>query len=172
MAQTPAAVYDFLGKVKAAADPLQAKEFAELRAEKARLDGTPLADTKLNRWDVSFLKERVRKARYSVDQEALRAYFPTEASVQYAMRLASTLYGVEFVARDVPRWHSDVRYYDVYDRFARRQARVPSSVASTLICSRATASTTTRRPFRCAASRRLRTARRSRCWWPTSMQRD
>ena len=116
MAQTPAAVYDFLGKVKAAADPLQAKEFGELRAEKARLDGTPLADTKLNRWDVNFLKERVRKARYSVDQEALRAYFPTEASVQYAMRLASSLYGVEFVARDVPRWHSDVRYYDVYDR--------------------------------------------------------
>ncbi len=58
----------------------------------------------------------MRKARYSVDQEALRAYFPTEASVQYAMQLASTLYGVEFVARDVPRWHSDVRYYDVYDR--------------------------------------------------------
>jgi len=116
MAQTPAAVYDFLGQVKAAADPLQAKEFAELRAEKARLDGTPLADTKLNRWDISFLKERVRKARYSVDQEALRAYFPTETSVQFAMELATRLYGVEFVARDVPRWHADVRYYDVYER--------------------------------------------------------
>jgi thimet oligopeptidase len=116
MALTPAAVYEFLGNVKAAADPLQAKEFVELRAEKARLDGTPLADTKLNRWDVNYLKERVRKARYSIDQEALRAYFPTEASVQYAMQLASTLYGVEFVARDVPRWHGDVRYYDVYER--------------------------------------------------------
>ena len=38
MAQTPAAVYEFLAKVKEAADPLQAKEFAELRAEKAKLD--------------------------------------------------------------------------------------------------------------------------------------
>ncbi len=116
MAQTPAAVYAFLDRVKAAAVPLQAKELEELRAEKARLDGTTVADTKLNRWDVNYLKERVRKARYSIDQEALRAYFPTEASVQYAMRLASTLYGVEFVARDVPRWHADVRYYDVYER--------------------------------------------------------
>jgi thimet oligopeptidase len=116
MAQSPAAVFEFLGKVKTAADPLQAKEFGELRAEKAKLDSTPLADTKLDRWDINFLKERVRKARYSVDQEALRAYFPTEASVQYAMRLASSLYSVEFVARDVPRWHGDVRYYDVYDR--------------------------------------------------------
>jgi thimet oligopeptidase len=118
MAQTPAAVYTFLDQVKSAAVPMQAKEFAELRAEKARLDGTAVADTKLNRWDVNYLKERVRKARYSIDQEALRAYFPTEASVQYAMRLASTLYGVEFVARDVPRWHADVRYYDVYERLA------------------------------------------------------
>jgi len=116
MAQTPAAVYEFLGKVKEAADPLQAKEFAELRAEKAKVDGTPLAETRLNRWDVSYLKERVRKARYSVDQEALRAYFPTEPSVQYAMLLASKLYSVDFVARDVPRWHKDVRYYDVYER--------------------------------------------------------
>jgi thimet oligopeptidase len=116
MAQTPAAVYDFLGKVKAAAAPLQAKEFAELRAEKAKLDGTPLAATRLDRWDIDFLKERVRKARYNIDQEALRAYFPTEASVQYAMHLASTLYRVEFIARDVPRWHGDVRYYDVYER--------------------------------------------------------
>ncbi|HQR77746.1 MAG TPA: M3 family metallopeptidase, partial [Burkholderiaceae bacterium] len=70
MAQTPAAVYAFLDQVKAAAVPLQAKEFAELRAEKAKLDGTPLADTKLNRWDINYLKERVRKARYSIDQEA------------------------------------------------------------------------------------------------------
>jgi len=116
MAQTPAAVYAFLDQVKAAAVPLQAKELEELRAEKARLDGTSVTDTKINRWDVNYLKERVRKARYSIDQEALRAYFPTEASVQYAMRLASTLYGVEFVARDVPRWHADVRYYDVYER--------------------------------------------------------
>jgi thimet oligopeptidase len=116
MAQTPAAVYEFLAKVKEAADPLQAKEFAELRAEKAKLDETAPADTKLNRWDVSFLKERVRKSRYSVDQEALRAYFPTETSVQFAMELAKRLYSVEFVAREVPVWHKDVRYYDVYDR--------------------------------------------------------
>jgi thimet oligopeptidase len=118
MAQTPAAVYDFLGKVKAAAGPVQARELAELRAEKARIDGTPLEQTRIERWDVSFLKERVRKARYDIDQEALRAYFPTEASVQFALRLAGTLYGIDFVAREAPRWHPDVRYFDVYDRRA------------------------------------------------------
>ncbi len=116
MAQTPEAVYQFLGNVQKAALQLQEDEFADLRAEKAKLEGTPVADTRLARWDVNFLKERVRKARYSVDQEALRAYFPTEASLQYAMHIASLLYGIEFVKRDVPVWHADVRYYDVYDR--------------------------------------------------------
>lgn len=118
MAQTPEAVYQFLDSVHKAAVPQQQREFADLREEKAKVEGTPLADTKLERWDVNFLKERVRKARYSVDQEALRAYFPTEASLQYAMHVAGLLYGIEFVRRDVPVWHADVRYYDVYDRSA------------------------------------------------------
>jgi thimet oligopeptidase len=60
----------------------------------------------------------VRQQRYKIDQEALRAYFPTEQSVQYVMKLAETLYGIEFVARKVPTWSPDVRYHDVYDRRA------------------------------------------------------
>lgn len=118
MAQTPDAVYQFLDSVQKAAGALQEREFADLRAEKSKIEGTPLPDTKLARWDVAFLKERVRKQRYSVDQEALRAYFPTEASLRYTMHVAGLLYGIEFVQRDVPVWHADVRYYDVYDRAA------------------------------------------------------
>jgi len=116
MAQTPEAVYQFLDSVKKAALPGQEREFADLRAEKAKIEGTPVADTKLQRWDINFLKERVRKQRYSIDQEALRAYFPTEASLQYTMHVAGLLYGIEFVKREAPVWHPDVRYYDVYDR--------------------------------------------------------
>jgi thimet oligopeptidase len=115
MAANPQAVYEFLGQVKAAATPVQAKEFELLRAEKARLDGTPLAATTLNRWDIPYLMEKVRKSRYSVDQEALRAYFPTDASIQFVMEVARRLYSVEFVQRDVPLWNPDVRYFDVYD---------------------------------------------------------
>jgi len=116
MAQTPEAVYQFLDSVQKAAVPQQEREFVDLRAEKAKTEGTPLADTQLQRWDINFLKERVRKERYSIDQEALRAYFPTEASLQYTMHIAGLLYGIEFVKRDVPVWHGEVRYYDVYDR--------------------------------------------------------
>jgi thimet oligopeptidase len=118
MAGNPQAVHDFLAQVRAAAAPLQAREFEQLRAEKAKLTGTPLADTRLDRWDIAYLMEKLKKSRYSVDQEALRAYFPTEASVQYVKELARRLYSVDFVARNVPVWSKDVQYFDVYDRKA------------------------------------------------------
>lgn len=118
MAQTPAAVNEFLDKVRRAVDELEQQELAELRADKAALRGLPVEDVTLERWDVSYHQERLRRERYRVDREAMRAYFPTDVAIRYAMRVASQLYGIDFVERDVPRWHPDVRYYDVFDRNA------------------------------------------------------
>ena len=81
MAQTPAAVNEFLGKVQAAVDEVEARELAELRADKAKFTGTDPAAPMLYRWDVAFHQERVRRARFKIDQEALRAYFPTDKSI-------------------------------------------------------------------------------------------
>ncbi len=116
MAQTPAAVNEFLGKVKAAVDEVEARELAELRADKAKVTGTDPVAPLLHRWDVAFHQERIRRARYQVDQEALRAYFPTDMSVKYAIELAERLYGVTFVERKSPTWHEDVRYFDLFER--------------------------------------------------------
>lgn len=116
MARTPQAVQDFLGQVREAVVTLEKQELAELRSEKATLLNRPLAEVKVERWDTGYLQERVKRARYSIDQEKLRDYFPTEQSVAFAMRLAEDLYGIRFVAAKVPVWHPDVRYYDVYER--------------------------------------------------------
>ncbi len=115
MAQTPAAVHEFLGKVQAAVDEVEARELAELRADKAKFTGTDPASPGFYRWDLAFHQERVRRARFQIDQEALRAYFPTDKSVLYALKLAERLYGITFVERKVPVWHEDVRYFDVFE---------------------------------------------------------
>lgn len=115
MARTPAAVAQFLGSVKRAVDEGEARELAMLRADKAALLGRAEQDVTLQRWDVSFHQERLRRARFQVDQEAQRAYFPSDRSVAFCLRLAERLYGVTFVARDVPRWAGDVRYFDVFE---------------------------------------------------------
>jgi thimet oligopeptidase len=116
MAQTPAAVQDFLARVRRAVDEGEARDLEALRADKAALLGKAPADVTLDRWDLWFHEARVRRSRYQVDQEALRAHFPSERSVAFALRLAEVLYGVTFVARPAPRWADEVRYYDVYER--------------------------------------------------------
>ncbi|MEG1970127.1 MAG: M3 family metallopeptidase [Burkholderiaceae bacterium] len=115
MAGTPANVQEFLARVRGAVDAGEKREIAELRADKAKMLGKPVEQVKLERWDVAFHQERIQRERYQIDQEGLRAYFPTEASVAYALRVAQQLYGIEFVPAKVATWHDDVRYYDVFD---------------------------------------------------------
>ena len=115
MAGRPEAVNAFLADVKAAVTDLEKKEIEELRAEKAKDQDRPLAETKIERWDVPFYQERVRRNRYSIDQQKLRAYFPTDKSVDYVFAVSQRLYGVRFKEAKVAAWHPDVRYFDVVD---------------------------------------------------------
>ncbi len=115
MVGTPETVTKFLADVKSAVTEVEKRELEELRAEKARETGKALADTTLGRWDVFYYQEKVRKARYAIDQEKLRKYFPTDRAVAFALELSQALYGVKFTERKVPAWHEDVRYFDVTD---------------------------------------------------------
>jgi thimet oligopeptidase len=115
MVGQPGTVTKFLDEVKGAVTDLERKEVGELRAEKAKEAGKPVAEVALNRWDVAFWQERVRKARYAIDQEALRRYFPTDKAIDFTLAISQRLYGVKFTERQVPAWHPDVRYFDVTD---------------------------------------------------------
>lgn len=115
MAEKPGNVAAFLDGVKDAVRELEKREVEELRASKAAALGRPLADAVIGRWDVAYYQEKMRKSRFAIDQEALRAYFPTLPSIEWALNVASRLYGVTFHQVQVPAWHEDVRYYDVRD---------------------------------------------------------
>ena len=115
MARDPATVEKFLAEVHDAVAPVEKRELAELTQEKSKDLGTPLAATKLERWDLAYYEEKVKRERYAVDQEALRRYFPTDKAIEYTMLVAQRLYGVTFREAKVPTWHPDVRYFDVLD---------------------------------------------------------
>jgi Zn-dependent oligopeptidase len=115
MAGTPATVDKFLGEVHSAVAGLEKRELAELRAQKAKDLGQPLKAVRLDRWDVTYYQERLRRARFAIDQEKLRAYFPTGKAVDYTLLIAQRLYGITFREAKVPVWHPDVRYFDVLD---------------------------------------------------------
>jgi thimet oligopeptidase len=115
MAKTPEAVYKFLDEVHDTVGKLEKDELEELRVYKSEKLNTPLKETKLERWDLAYWQRRLKQDRYSLDQNALRKYFPTDAAIPWVMDIASTLYGVSFKKVDVPVWHDSVEYYDVID---------------------------------------------------------
>lgn len=115
MAGNPETVMKFLADIKEAFTSLENKEVKELREAKAKDTARPLGQTKLNHWDVDYYQEVIRRERFAIDQERLRKYFPTDKSVDFALLVAQTLYGVNFREVKVPAWHPDVRYFDVLD---------------------------------------------------------
>ena len=115
MAGSPEAVEKFLSEVHDAVGDLEKSEIAELASAKSKDLGTPLAQTKVERWDASYYQDRVRRERYAIDQEQLRRYFPTDRAIEYTMLVAQKLYGLRFREAKVPVWDPDVRYFDVSD---------------------------------------------------------
>jgi thimet oligopeptidase len=115
MVENTATATKFLADVKGAVIAAEKREVEELAAEKAKFLGKPVNEVKINRWDIPFIQERVKRERFKIDQEALRKYFPTDASIDYTLLVSETLYGVKFKPVKVASWHPDVRYYDVVD---------------------------------------------------------
>jgi thimet oligopeptidase len=112
MAGKTQVVTKFLAEVKSALDVVEKRELEELAAAKKKELGEGAV---LARWDASYYQEKVRKERFAVDQEKYRQYFPTAKSVDFAMLVAETLYGVKFREAKVPAWHPEVRYFDMLD---------------------------------------------------------
>lgn len=116
MAKTPKTVNSFLADVHKVVAPLEQKEVEELRAFKAKTLNTPIEKTEINRWNVGYWSEKLRKAKYQIDQEKLRDYFPTLAAQKWLFAISSDLYGIEFKPAKVDTWQDEVEYYDVTDK--------------------------------------------------------
>ncbi|WP_269533176.1 M3 family metallopeptidase [Chitinimonas sp. BJYL2] len=114
MVGKPEVVADFLKQVKEKVNAVERSELAALRELKATHTGNPKAV--LTRWDQLFYESRLKKSRYSLDQEVVRAQFPTEPTVAWMMAVTGKLYGVTFKPNTaLATWHEDVKGYDVFD---------------------------------------------------------
>jgi len=66
--------------------------------------------------DWRYYSEKVRKARYNLDEEALRPYFKLDNVRDGAFYVANRLYGITFTERtDIPKYHPEVRTFEVKD---------------------------------------------------------
>jgi thimet oligopeptidase len=111
----PARLERFLDEVGAVTRDAEAGDVERLRAMKAKDLGKPLEAVTLQQWDRSYYIEQYRQQTAKIDQEALRAYFPSLAVRDWILAVTEGQYSVRFVPADVPVWHEDVTYYDVVD---------------------------------------------------------
>ena len=115
MAKDGATATRFLDSVSSAVTAREKDEMQELRAAKAQHLGTPLEQTTLERWDASFYSERVKRQKFSVDQNAFRTYFPPQASLEFALRVIEKLMGVKYERIPNKLWHEEAQTYVVSD---------------------------------------------------------
>ena len=115
MVESPETVTKFLGDVRNVVTEAEIRDLGKLAELKAELTGTSVEEARINRWDVSYYRERLRERRFAIDQEQLRKYFPTPATIRWMLDVSERLYGVRFERATVPVWHEDVIYLDVLD---------------------------------------------------------
>jgi len=115
MAETEAEVEKFLGTVKGAVEQREKADVALLRGFKARETKRKLADTKIERWDIAYYTEKARRAKFAIDEEQFRQYFPSDASVKFVFRIATRLFNVDFVPVEQTLWHADAKAFEVVD---------------------------------------------------------
>jgi peptidyl-dipeptidase Dcp len=72
---------------------------------------------KLESWDWWYYAEKIRKEKYDLDEEEIRAYFSLEAVKQGLFNVVNNLYGLTFVERkDLPVYHEEVMAYEVKEK--------------------------------------------------------
>ncbi len=114
MAQSAGNVKKFLGEVQQAVTEREKKEIEELKAAKAADVSQP--NLVLNRWDVAYYTEKLKRQRYSVDQEAFRPYFPPQESLAFVFRVVEKMMGVRYErVQGLPLWHPEAQAYAVRD---------------------------------------------------------
>jgi peptidyl-dipeptidase Dcp len=110
MARTPGAAMDLMLRVWKAAVKQVEQDVAAMQAIVAA-EGNKF---EIEPWDYRYYAEKVRKARYDVDQQVVREYMQLDKICQAMFAAAGKVYGIEMVkAEDVPTVHADVTVYEV-----------------------------------------------------------
>jgi peptidyl-dipeptidase Dcp len=113
MAKTPTAVYDLLNKLWEPALNVAKKE----RDDMQQMIYDEGNDFELEGWDWWYYSEKVKKAKYDLDENELRPYFEVTNVINGVFDLSTRLWGITFEERnDIPKYHPDVKTFEVKDK--------------------------------------------------------
>lgn len=112
MAKTTDSAEQFLSKLVTEATACITEEAKDLQA---LIDTQNSPSFTLEPWDWSFYAEQLRKARYALDEEAIKPYFELQSVLENGVFYAATqLFGIQFTQRhDIPVYHPTVRVFEI-----------------------------------------------------------
>lgn len=112
MAKKPENVYNLLQKVW---NPAIARAKEELKDMQSLVDKEG-GKFKIESWDWWYYAEKVRKAKYDLDEEQLRPYFELNNVRDGAFYVATKLYGLTFTKlQNMPIFHPECQVFEVKD---------------------------------------------------------
>ncbi|MCM1110611.1 MAG: M3 family metallopeptidase [Clostridium sp.] len=104
---------DLLMKIWRPAVKKEAEEVAEMQA----IVDSEGGGFKIAPWDYYFYAEKVRKKKYDLNEDEVRAYFAVDSVRKGIFTMAEKLYGVTFAELpDAPKYHPEVKVYEVRDK--------------------------------------------------------
>jgi len=113
MAKTPEAALDLVMKVW---EPAVARVHQDV-ADMQKIAATENAKITIEPWDYRYYAEKVRKAKYDLDMNAVTPYLQLEKVREAMFWMAGQLYGFSFTpVTGVAVFHPDVRVFEVKDR--------------------------------------------------------
>jgi len=113
MAENPNNVYALLNKIWTPALAKAKVEAAEIDKEIAADKG----DFKVAPYDWRYYQEKIRKAKFALNEDEIKPYFSLSAVREGAFATANKLYGLTFIAlNNVPTYHPEVEVYEVKDK--------------------------------------------------------
>jgi oligopeptidase A len=111
MAESPRQVIDFLNELARRAKPYAERDLQEVK-DYARSE---LGMNHLEAWDIPYVSEKLRIARYAFSEQEVKQYLPETTVVPGMFKLIETLYGLTITPTEAPCWHDDVRFYSIRD---------------------------------------------------------
>jgi len=113
MSKEPSQVYDLLKQIWEPA-LVKASEEAAMMQKMIDRDGD---NFKLESWDWWYYAEQIRKEKYDLNEEEVRAYFSLEAVKEGLFSVVNQLYGLTFEARNnLPSYHKEAMAYEIKEK--------------------------------------------------------
>lgn len=121
MAESPQQVLNFLDDLARKSKPFAENEVAEAQAFAREQLGMTEA---VQAWDLGYVSEKMKQARFDFSEEDLKPYFPADRVISGLFALVEKLFGVRIEQQSghIDLWHPHVRFYLVYDRTDTVQA--------------------------------------------------